>query len=681
MPNISVVIPTFNRAPELLATLKSLENQTYQDFEVVVADDGSKDNTKEIAGKKFSFPVQYVYQKNGGRAAARNMGIAKAKGPIILFIDDHIIVDEKLLEEHVKTHEKLWLKGVEVVRGRVEYIKTPDNAPKKPKKPKKKFFWPFEEQSPFITFITNNISVTKAALDLCGGFDPDFKEYGFQDQELGWRLRQRGVRFKINQKAVGHIFGVTSIDTEKRLDKFRQAGRSAVLFYRKHPLGGAQIGVNPFNVLIQKIASFNNNWLYRRYRLRMEKYAGNNQKKFDKWFYKLRGLYFLDGIVEGFVKYPPKSVKQRTGKNVVMLVSHQSDLSGAPISLVILANRLAQFGYIPVLVLPEKGPIIKRIQPHVRVAYIKGPSKYVGFTKLVAAFRPTIIHANTFLTEYALDVAKVFGIKTIMHVREDLRQYPAIPKRLSDKADRLILISNSMIGEYPDPLKLDVIYNAIEAVPAEAGLAPVEEPYSILFVGTLEKRKGVIDLLQAVRLVYADNKRVRLHILGKPLGSEMGYYRSLQRYVKKQNMSDYVHFDGVTDTINDFLDRTSLVVVPSHAEPFGRVVIEAMARKKIVIGTSVGGIPEIIEQYVNGFLVKPSNPAELAKTIMYVWTKSDEQKQSIKEKAYITVKEKFLADGYVKNVVRAYEKLFKEIIELPLEQDYYRREKSGPVRF
>lgn len=653
-PLLSIVIPTFNRCQELHWTLRSLKKQSLLDFEVIIADDGSTDETAQLAAQKYPFQVHYAHQQNQGRAAARNMGIAKAQADIILFIDDHIICHKDLVKYHVEAHKQS-AEPLGAVRGRVEFIKNPQDAPEHVAKKKQRYK---SVQSPFVTFITNNISVSRRALALTGGFDPDFTEYGFQDQELGYRIKQRGFRFVMEPRAVGHIFSVAQISTEKRLDKHLQAGRSAVLLYRKHFWGGLQIGVNPFNLAWYWLTSLRNGWLMRYYRKRMEAQV-KHKKKFDYWFYKLRGQYFLKGIVEGLNKYPRGVFQPRTGQKIVVLVSHQTDLSGAPISLVILANRLSVAGYQPVLVLPGKGQIETRIDTNT-VTVVHIPKKYQALWMyfVLSRFRPQIVHANTFLCEYVLDVAKFFPfIKKIIHIREDLRPFPGVARRISAKADRVILISHSMVQEYADPYKLEVIYNALDAIPDEQSIGGQEEPYNVLYVGSIEKRKGLFDLVQAINLVYQENKRVTLSILGRVL--EQGYYRQIQWFIKKQGLQDVVHFYGTTPLVHNYMDRASLVVVPSLSEPFGRVVIEAMARKKLVIGTNVGGIPEIITPYDTGFLVKAGSPEELARMIQYVWAKPLEQKQVMKNRAYEDVKKRFFAESYVSRVIECYQKVLE----------------------
>ncbi len=95
-PFFSVIICTYNRARFLPRALKSLQNQTFKDFEVILVDDGSTDKTKEVI-KKYPW-VKYYYQKNRGVGVARNLGISKSKGKFITFLDS----DDAYLPEHLE---------------------------------------------------------------------------------------------------------------------------------------------------------------------------------------------------------------------------------------------------------------------------------------------------------------------------------------------------------------------------------------------------------------------------------------------------------------------------------------------------------------------------------------------------------------------------------------------------
>ena len=102
---VSVVVPTYNRAYRLEETLRSVVNQTYQDFELIVVDDGSTDDTSKVMQ---SFPdAQYVsLKKNYGVSRARNIGITCAKGNYICFLDSDDLWDEKKLQVQVQWMEE-----------------------------------------------------------------------------------------------------------------------------------------------------------------------------------------------------------------------------------------------------------------------------------------------------------------------------------------------------------------------------------------------------------------------------------------------------------------------------------------------------------------------------------------------------------------------------------------------
>lgn len=106
-PFVSVIIPTFNRANLVKEAIESVLAQTFQDFEIIIIDDGSTDETKEVVSQIRSDKICYIYQKNMGPAAARNAGIKIAKGKYIAFLDSDDLWLSKKLEKQVELFEKL----------------------------------------------------------------------------------------------------------------------------------------------------------------------------------------------------------------------------------------------------------------------------------------------------------------------------------------------------------------------------------------------------------------------------------------------------------------------------------------------------------------------------------------------------------------------------------------------
>lgn len=123
MPRVSVVIPTYNRRDVVREAIASVTAQTYPDVEVIVVDDGSDDGTAEVVSEFHEFDeVQYVHQANRGVSAARNVGVARARGDLIAFLDsDDVWQPDKLahqvafFQEHSDAQicqtDEIWLRN------------------------------------------------------------------------------------------------------------------------------------------------------------------------------------------------------------------------------------------------------------------------------------------------------------------------------------------------------------------------------------------------------------------------------------------------------------------------------------------------------------------------------------------------------------------------------------------
>jgi len=108
-PKFSLIIPTYNNRAFLIQCLNSLDNQSIDKkiFEVIVVDDGGRSDISENLGLMGSqLFIKYLYQKHKGPAAARNLGIEKAKGDIILFLDDDSLPTDDWLKATIEAWEK-----------------------------------------------------------------------------------------------------------------------------------------------------------------------------------------------------------------------------------------------------------------------------------------------------------------------------------------------------------------------------------------------------------------------------------------------------------------------------------------------------------------------------------------------------------------------------------------------
>jgi glycosyltransferase involved in cell wall biosynthesis len=108
-PFVTVIIPTYNSAHTIHITLDSLKRQSYKNIEIIVVDDGSTDNTKDILK---DYNVKYLQQKNQGPAGARNLGLKHAKGEIIVFTDADCKVPTHFISAFISGYERYNVAGV-----------------------------------------------------------------------------------------------------------------------------------------------------------------------------------------------------------------------------------------------------------------------------------------------------------------------------------------------------------------------------------------------------------------------------------------------------------------------------------------------------------------------------------------------------------------------------------------
>ncbi len=235
MAFFSIVIPTYDRLPILKKCLKALETQripagsVISGYEIVLVDDGSSDGTLEwLQASAVDFPhVKSYLQDHQGPAAARNLGVEKATGDTIIFIDSDLVVTENFLTAHAQALTAANSDRI-FTYGRVINTCNFDAPTSEPYK-----LTDFSAAY----FATGNVAIARRWLDEAGLFDPRFQLYGWEDLELGVRLKQLGLKLIKCADAVGYHwhppFALAQIPN--LIDKEIQRGRMGVLFYQKHP--------------------------------------------------------------------------------------------------------------------------------------------------------------------------------------------------------------------------------------------------------------------------------------------------------------------------------------------------------------------------------------------------------------------------------------------------------------
>ncbi|MFM7640719.1 MAG: glycosyltransferase family 2 protein [Cyanobium sp.] len=234
---LSVVIPTYNRLPILQKCLRALEEQKLERpverYEVIVVDDGSSDDTvRWLQSEAADLPhVRLVCQEHGGPAKGRNRGVEEARGDVIVFIDSDLVVTPTFLACHGRALEAAWRQRGDrlcFTYGAVINTANFDHPTSEPHK-LTDLSWAY--------FATGNVAIDREVLERAGLFDTGFHLYGWEDLELGERLRQLGVVLVRAPEAVGYHWHppLTLAQIPDLMRVERERARMGLVFFRKHP--------------------------------------------------------------------------------------------------------------------------------------------------------------------------------------------------------------------------------------------------------------------------------------------------------------------------------------------------------------------------------------------------------------------------------------------------------------
>jgi GT2 family glycosyltransferase/peptidoglycan/xylan/chitin deacetylase (PgdA/CDA1 family) len=227
----SIVIPTHRRAGLLTATLDSLSEQTIADFEVVVVSDGADQDTIELSRTySAAFDLSWILLPDTrGAATARNTGVSKARGKIILFLDDDTLPARDWVEQHATHHDGGQGANI-VVTGKIteSYERVPASKTEAFLRARRDAILTrmgaadaSESDYGLYAVCGVNCSISRRAFSSCGGFDEALREVN-EDLELGARLDKAGARFIHEPRAVVYH------RSTKQLEKyFAQSSRCA----------------------------------------------------------------------------------------------------------------------------------------------------------------------------------------------------------------------------------------------------------------------------------------------------------------------------------------------------------------------------------------------------------------------------------------------------------------------
>jgi glycosyltransferase involved in cell wall biosynthesis len=287
-----------------------------------------------------------------------------------------------------------------------------------------------------------------------------------------------------------------------------------------------------------------------------------------------------------------------------------------------------------------------------------------------------IVHVNGLYGIRAVTAAKIAGKRVVWHLVST--KYPRFLVwiwriLLSKAADVTIFVSETTSRFYVGKRSLRrserIIFEAVdtdEFSREKVRLKDSEESRSelhigkeeriVLFVGNLNRSKGVEILIQALSMLPRTDPQVTLVISGQAIATQVGYREFLEKKANDLNLGRRVRFAGRYPRLRELLASAEMLVVPSLAEGTPAVIMEAMSMNVPVIASRVGGIPDLVSEGRTGLLVPPGDVEALKGAIRFMLD-NPEVRESMGKMARVTAIERFSKRICIQKHLDVYEEL------------------------
>lgn len=235
-------------------------------------------------------------------------------------------------------------------------------------------------------------------------------------------------------------------------------------------------------------------------------------------------------------------------------------------------------------------------------------------------------------------------------------------KFLYEKVDRVVAISENIACGLKEDFGIDNVVTVYDGIPLPPSSGPVTGRREMLGItgdpvlgifGRVCEGKGHAYLIEALKEVKSKKPEIKLVIVG---AGEQGFMETLKRQISGLGLDDNVQFAGFLENILPWYSAVDAVVAPTLEEGLGMNILEACACGKPVVASDVGGVPEIVQDGVNGLLVKPADPVSLAAGILKLLN-SDMDKFGDNGRKF--VEDKFGVEEMIKECERLYFSLLK----------------------
>ena len=382
----------------------------------------------------------------------------------------------------------------------------------------------------------------------------------------------------------------------------------------------------------------------------------------------------------------------------ILYISRTSKFTGAENILLDIVKYIDKKAFHPVVVLPDsKGLFYEKLiqsgidtiivkMPFLRVTYnpflilwfaVSIIAENIAFLFIIIRLRADIITCHTIQEAFYLSIpAKLLRKKLIICFKNILNK--KWKKYIRAKfaglfADKIIAVSKKASKDFTDfntervnKAKVEVVYDCLDygeyvknicQKPLDKFFKKKNRDFVIVNIGNITELKGQVLLVKSVAKEKLKDKNIRVILIGDIYDSKDLIYREkIIEMIKANNLEDKVFLAGYQENVRGILKSTDAIVhCPIIDDALPRVVLEGFASRNIVIATKVGGIPEMITDGYDGFLVEVSSDA-IADKIYYVY-KNRYNLKKIKENALKTLINKFS----LKKQINDLEILYKHI--------------------
>ncbi len=302
-------------------------------------------------------------------------------------------------------------------------------------------------------------------------------------------------------------------------------------------------------------------------------------------------------------------------------------------------------------------------------------SLFVKLMEIIKKEKIDIVHINNCFNSNleAIFASRLLKVPCVAHVRWGVESL--FSSRFGAKLIPRFIAISEFVKERLRKLgisdrKIEVVYDGIDVCDCQNKKSNFQgdnfnkysfEKHNVGLFACIVWWKGHKVFIEAVNILIKEKKlkNCKFFIVGDVVDKKSKLKEELIDLVNKLNLEDYIVFTGHQDNVFPFMDKMDIVVHTSiKPEPFGRVIIEAMALGKPVIATKMGGPLEMIENGVDGILIEPGNPEILAEKILFLLSNRDKRIE-IGRNAQITARKKFSIESHVRKIEKIYEEILK----------------------